>query len=290
MSARAPSRTTGTAARRRAADPGWHVHGPARRPRQRPNVHRAVDPPDHAGPARALLGHPGPGRAARPFGDVHGRPHLPERRPQVRLGHRTETSTGRRLDVTVARLSGTKVGPVVRTIGGSGTRAGCAGTGGTMPAGRSRRCLPPDDRGRDPAGNRAGRGGAIGVDDTRPTLSLNLAPLRIAPDGDGVAGPPGPAGRAADRERHPVDPPRHNDGPDLGIRLDPRADGHLGRPRPSAPPGHRGDVHDAARRPRRPATWPSSPARSSSTGRSGRCLGPTTFDPQDGDRLRPPRS
>ena len=101
----------------------------------------------------------------------------------------TETSTGAtRWTFTVARLSGTKVGPVVRTIAGSGTRAvvrwnGRNDAGQVVPDGAYRLSITA----WDPAGNRAGRSGTIVVDDTRPTLALNLAPIRIAPDGDGVA-------------------------------------------------------------------------------------------------------
>ncbi len=101
----------------------------------------------------------------------------------------TETSTGStRWTFTVARLNGSKIGPVVRTIAGSGTRAvvrwnGRNDAGQVVPDGAYRLAITA----WDPAGNRAGRSGTIVVDDTRPTLALNLAPIRIAPDGDGVA-------------------------------------------------------------------------------------------------------
>jgi spore germination protein YaaH/flagellar hook assembly protein FlgD len=90
--------------------------------------------------------------------------------------------------LTVARMYGGKVGPVVRTIAGDGTRTvarwnGRNDDGAVVPDGSYRLSIIA----WDPAGNRAVRSGTIVVDDTRPTFVLNVNPARIAPDGDGVA-------------------------------------------------------------------------------------------------------
>jgi len=101
----------------------------------------------------------------------------------------TATAAGStRWTLTVARMNGGKVGPVVRTIAGAGTRTvarwnGRNDAGAVVPDGTYRLSIIA----WDPAGNRALRSGTVVVDDTRPALALAVSPARIAPDGDGVA-------------------------------------------------------------------------------------------------------
>jgi flagellar hook assembly protein FlgD len=91
-------------------------------------------------------------------------------------------------DFSVARLTGSTVGPPVRTVAGIGTRAfytwnGRSDSGTVVPDGTYRVTL----RMLDPAGNRAARSGAIVVDNRPAGIVAIAGPSPISPNGDNAA-------------------------------------------------------------------------------------------------------
>ncbi len=113
-------------------------------------------------------------------------PLVDGRHDSVSVTARSTGATHWRL--TAARLSGTTVGAVVRTIHGVG------GAPRTSWNGRTDGAAPaPDGRYRltlavlDPAGNFAARSWTVVVDGTAPSAVLGAAPAVFSPDGDGLA-------------------------------------------------------------------------------------------------------
>ena len=91
-------------------------------------------------------------------------------------------------DFSVARLTGKKVGPPVRTLAGAGPRAlvtwnGTTNSGAVVPDGAYRVTL----RVADAAGNRAVRSGTLIVDSRPAAIGATVGPSPISPNGDKAA-------------------------------------------------------------------------------------------------------
>ncbi len=105
-----------------------------------------------------------------------------------RLTFKMKATGGVVWDFSVARLNGSKVGPTVRTVTGTGPRAivtwnGTASGGAVVPDGAYRVTL----RVADAAGNRSVRSGTVVVDARPPVVVATVAPSPMSPNGDKVS-------------------------------------------------------------------------------------------------------
>ena len=156
-------------------------------------------------------------------------------------------------DFSVARLTGTKVGPPVRTAAGSGPRAivtwnGTASGGAVVPDGRYRVTL----RVADAAGNRSVRSGTLIVDSRPAAIAATVAPSPVSPNGDKAADTAvAPLGQRRGGPGDGLDPARIPGRPRVGVHVPRRWRDRLERPGREGPAGPRWRLPRPHRRHRR---------------------------------------